>query len=443
MSNPPPTPATNPRQRRIALSVLGLALVAIVVGYKLKSAPASGVEPPRPDLASIDPEVRKAIEDASAKVKATPNSGPAWGRLGTVLYNHIFGTEAIACFAEAERLEPSNPRWPYFQGLVQLSRDPPTALAKLRQAVELCRDETDGPRLRLAELHVWLGQAPEAREQFDRLLRSNDSHPRAHLGLARLDSQAGDSAKARDHLKQAYGDPHSRKSALTLSAEMYQRAGDQTAARRDRARAAEFPDDHEWPDKYLAEATQLKVGEVARVEIAGHLIDRGRTREAVQALEQIVRDYPQSVKGWTSLGWAQLNLKQLDAADASLKTAVTLEPEAARAWLYRAVVRFEKKDRKEAAIFLRRAIEAQPNYVLAHINLGLCLKDDGDPEGAIAAFESALRCQPLSAAAHSNLGALHLKQGRREKAIPHLEQAIALNPDDAASAKLLAEAKGK
>src|SRR5262245_49644969 len=199
-----PTPrARSTRRRWIALGALAL-LAAVGVGVYLVCSPAKEeVEPPAPDLTGVDPAVSDLIADAQAQVRKSPKSGGAWGRLGLALHTHIFGNEALVCFARAEQLDPNNPRWPYFQALIHLAHDPPAALPKLRRAVELCRDETDGPRLRLAELYLRLGQEDEAREQFRGLSRSSSPHPRAHLGLARLAFQNGDLVASREHLKPA------------------------------------------------------------------------------------------------------------------------------------------------------------------------------------------------------------------------------------------------
>ena len=65
-----------------------------------------------------------------------PSAGPAWGRLGMVLHAHVFADEAQACYAEAARLDPADPRWPYLEANIQLSRVPDAAVPGLRRAAE-------------------------------------------------------------------------------------------------------------------------------------------------------------------------------------------------------------------------------------------------------------------------------------------------------------------
>src|SRR5438552_6044569 len=87
---------------------------------------------PEPDLAGTDRAVTAAIESAQAAVRRAPQSGDAWGRLGMVLAAHGFYPESITCFAEAQRLDPGELRWPYFQGVMLTLSERDAALIPLR-----------------------------------------------------------------------------------------------------------------------------------------------------------------------------------------------------------------------------------------------------------------------------------------------------------------------
>ena len=428
-------------KRRLVLALAILALAAsglALVGYLAWPAVP---DPPAPDLAGIDPAIRSAVEQAQAEVRQSPRSADAWGKLGMVFTSHIFGDEAMACFAQAEQLDPDDPRWPYHQALIHLAYDPPAALPKLERAVDLCGAKTDGPRVRLAELQLSLGEWDAAREHFEILLQADARHPRALLGLARIDFQAGRLDASRGNLQTALSDARTRKAALILSAEIRQRMGDASGARQERATTLGLRDDPAWPDPYTAELAKLSVGESARLKVAAKLLDLNQHTEAIGLMQKIAQDYPRSANAWTQLGWAQLGRGQIAAAEQSLDTALALQPENARANRFKGICRQEQKDRPQAIVCFKKAIAAKPSYLEAHINLGLCLKEEGDPGAAIAAFQDALRCQPLSALSHAELGTLLLQQGRGDEAIFHLEQAVELRPDDTASRKLLEGAK--
>ena len=107
----------------VALMMLALAGVVNLVVQAFATP-----EPPRIDLANVDPAVRAAIESAQAAVGRSPRSEDAWGRLGMVLAAHTFYAEAITCFAQAERLDPGEKSWPYFQGVLLTFSDGHAAL---------------------------------------------------------------------------------------------------------------------------------------------------------------------------------------------------------------------------------------------------------------------------------------------------------------------------
>jgi tetratricopeptide (TPR) repeat protein len=316
-------------------------------------------------------------------------------------------------------------------------RDPHLALPKIERAVQLSGDKVLGPRLRLAELYLALGKFEEAKAEFQHLLQQDPRHPRAHLGLARLDLRAGQAESGRKHLEQASANDYTRKAALILSAEVHERAGETKEANQDMARVLDLPDPPEWPDEYVAEAAKLRVGESIRLKMAYQLIDRGQPRDALLYAQEAVNDYPQSAKSHAALGWVLLNLGQNAAAEQSLRKSLLLDNSAAQVWFDLGRARYGQKDINEAISCFQKAIGRKSDYMQAHFNLGLCFKEQGERPEAISAFRTALRCQPLSAPAHAQLGELLAAENRKDEALEHLQQAVDLNPNDSQSQKLL------
>src|SRR5262249_39712413 len=127
-SSPPHPISSEPghagRRRRLRVFLLGAATLAVLaLGWFLwgwATAPA----PPAVSLAGADPAVARAIEAARRAVWWKPRSAAAWGRLGQLLRAHGAVPESNRCFAQAERLDPGDPRWPYLQGTGLQSDDP-------------------------------------------------------------------------------------------------------------------------------------------------------------------------------------------------------------------------------------------------------------------------------------------------------------------------------
>ena len=134
------------RRTPVLAAGAGTALAVAIAAY-LWTRPAP-VEPPAVRVAVPDPDVAAAIEQARDAVRKEPRSGRAWGQLGMVLSAHAYMTEAATCYDQAGRLDPTEPRWPYFHALAVRPEDPAAAVPLLRRAADLWgdRDDTAGWR---------------------------------------------------------------------------------------------------------------------------------------------------------------------------------------------------------------------------------------------------------------------------------------------------------
>src|SRR5580704_855316 len=108
------------RRRKWAVALLSTVILvgSGVVAWRHFHPPATPIVLP-PEIPSTvhDPEIIAVLEWARNSVISEPRSGQAWGDLGLVFRAHRFNDQSNVCFAEASRLDPSNPRWPYLIGL--------------------------------------------------------------------------------------------------------------------------------------------------------------------------------------------------------------------------------------------------------------------------------------------------------------------------------------
>jgi tetratricopeptide (TPR) repeat protein len=437
---PGPAPVQQRRARRwyrsAWLALLALALAGLLGGglYLFwRAAP----EPPEVDTDGVDPAIAAAIDEARQAVRRAPRSAEAWGRLGTILVVHEFRPPGIFCLAQAERLDPGEVRWPYFQALASLrAAEPEEALPKLERAVALCGDAFDAPRVRLAELLLSLDRLDEAEQHFRRLLEQNPRHPRAQLGLARLYHQRGDPRASLRYLVLPQTDARTRKAACQLLAEIQHRLGNESAAEEARQRAARLPEDPFWPDALNEEATALRTGRNAALLRARKLVKEGRTLEAVALLQNTVRDYRDADDAWLQLGQAFLGLKDPQAAEQALRRATELAPRSHINVYYLGAALIVRGDRPAALACFRKAVQLKPDFGPAHHNLGNCLVAAGDPAGAIDAYRTAVRCEPNLFEAHVALAALLTKKGQHAEALVHAQHALRLRPGDAKAQQL-------
>src|SRR5262249_11678027 len=154
---------------------------------------------------------------------------------------------AETCLAQAENLDPREPRWPYYQAIARHQEEPDLAIPKLRRAVELFDEDSQAPRLLLAEVLYAQGRADEATSQFEHILKRDPNNARAHLGLGRLAYHRGKFNDSLQHLNHAKTDSRTRKASVTLAIEVDRRLGDKAAADQGLRELASIPDDQPWP----------------------------------------------------------------------------------------------------------------------------------------------------------------------------------------------------
>src|SRR5439155_11669790 len=101
---------------RLLAVLLGGAVLAAGIGLGWWVwLPTRMPDPPVADLAGAEPVVAEAIGAARAALVGNLRSATAWGHLGMVLQAHDYVPEAQRCFAQAEKLDAADPRWPYLQ----------------------------------------------------------------------------------------------------------------------------------------------------------------------------------------------------------------------------------------------------------------------------------------------------------------------------------------
>jgi tetratricopeptide (TPR) repeat protein len=444
-----PRPAARRPRRRLLLAalLLGMAALAAGLGWHLWRRPTAA-EPPEIALAGADPAVVEAVEAARDRVRQEPYSIAAWGHLGRLLRATDFLPEAAACFAQAERLAPNDPRWPYLQGeALLLHGDPDAALPALRHAAELTDQQGENllaPRLRLAEALLAAGLYDEAEAPLRRAREAAPDHPCVNLDLALLAYARDDLEGSWDLLRRCRHSPFAQKKASAQLAAVEQRLGNAAAAARASRQAATLPRDLHWSDPWVMECLRLAPGKPGRFRYVEQLEAQKRYADAAQELRELLAagsDYPAFV--WLGKNLAQLG--DLAGAEEALRAAVRLAPEGVQAHYVLAKILWSQAEQawqqggdrtKALALYraatdaARRAIKSKPDHALAHMLLGLCLERLGRRAEALTALRQAVEYGPDLADAHLHLGEVLAADGQAAAARPHLEQAVRLAPPE-------------
>src|SRR5262249_1698937 len=251
---------------------------------------------------------------------------------------------AETCFAQAEKLDPDELRWPYLRGEALLPGDPDAALPHLRRAAELAgRGKADSvaPWLRLAGGILGKRENEEAEKNFRLVLDVDDGNPSAHLGLGLLAEERGQFKESRRHLERARRSPLTQQRACARLAVVCSRLGDKEAAAQFSERAAALPPDSRWVDPYLAECLQLGVDKSNVFQRVEQLEAQGRFQDAIDLLEQMIARSPDA-RAYVGLGRNLIQRGDAERAERAFLSALHLAPDNVRAHYQLARLLYER-----------------------------------------------------------------------------------------------------
>jgi tetratricopeptide (TPR) repeat protein len=438
--------------RRRPVLLIGILLIgaaaAAIAGWFLLRSPASPLPPPVPPNPT-DPKVTASVEKIRERVLKEPHSARAWSSLGQAFLANDMEAESRVCFAEAERLDPDNPRWPYYQARVLLNQgDLDAALPYLQRAVQrgaLAAPDNPAPQLRLAETLLTLGRLDEAEEHFRQVVEQHPDDARASYGLGLAASARQDWQASRRYLLRCLGNPTAQQKASVQLAAVCQRLGDSAEAEKFRQQAHRLSADRDWVDPFVTEYLSWAMTKRNRYRHADSLEAAGRLTEASAVLRPLVEEYPDDYLPHLTLGKILGRLHENTAAETQLREALRLAPDKIHGRHYLSLVLFDEAEQcaragdraraerlyEEAADNARQVLDVKSDYGLAHMALGLSLKRLGRRDEARKALRQAVRCNPEYAELHFYLGEMLAEDGREEEARERLKQALQMAPPNA------------
>ncbi|MEK7676495.1 MAG: tetratricopeptide repeat protein [Verrucomicrobiota bacterium] len=430
---PPSTPAAIEQAKSAGLRSIKAWLAAVLL---LTAAAAAvwfwqrpiGPKPPSLDLTKVDPTVARAIQRQLDEVGRRPRAGSAWGQLGMVLRAYDYKAEARRCLAEAERLNAEDPRWPYFHGLLQLIDTPAEALVKLRRTVQLCGNEPEAPRFRLARLLAEQGRWDEATPELEQLLSAKPDFAPARLLRAHGAQARSRIAEAIELARRCINDPRTGRSSWALLATLYRQQGDTAAATEAARKSASLPVDEGFSDPFEAEATLLRGDPRALSEHAHALLASGRLNEAARLSDRLVQEHPTYAETWLVLGRLELLRKDFPAAEQSLRRHLGLSRQSTQGLFQLGLALLNQNRFADAADTFLKATELKADFGPAFFNRGLALVRAGLRREAIPAFRESIRHNPEHIDSYLLLADLHLALGEKVEALKLLEQAQTIDP---------------
>jgi tetratricopeptide (TPR) repeat protein len=295
------------------------------------------------------------------------------------------------------------------------------ALAVVDAAVK-AHPESSQAHLVLGQVYVRRGQPDQARTAFNAALRINPRFALAEIELARLHMGAGQFDEAERLAISALRKNLGYAEAHLLLAQVYLRTG--------RPQRAE-------PSLRLL-ATALPDSPIVQAQVGHMELTRGNHAAARAAYGRVLARDPESVDALTGLVEVELQAKNINAARARLKDALTRAPRHSRILMLAGTTETRAGDRAAAERHFRAAIDADPDNMDAYLSLARLYGAQGRIPETIAQVEAVAQKQATSVAAQTLLGILYHYKNRVAEAKTQYERALALDASAAVASNNLA-----
>lgn len=374
-----------------------------------------------PELSAVDPPVQAQIRDKHAAVSrlvdadtSAADLAQGFGELGMLLHAAEYYDAAEPAYANARRLGPEDPRWPYYLAHLHRSRGAlDRAVTELTRVLEL-RPQDVASLIWLGRTYLDLGDATRAATAFERAASAAPQAVAARVGLGQTALMGGDPARAVQEFERALSLDSSIASVYAPLATAYRALGQ--ADKADDLQSHWRNTDVPVPDPLRMELeTTLKSG--PSYELLGvRTMAGGEYGEAARLFrEGLALSTPGSPlhrslrhKLGTALALGGNAAAAVEEFEATLRDAPpTGQDEPSAKASYSLGLLHADAGRLDVAIArLTDAVRYDPNYLEAYLALADLLRSAGRAGAARRHYEAALRLDPRSSRAHDGLAAL-------------------------------------
>jgi tetratricopeptide (TPR) repeat protein len=190
-----------------------------------------------------------------------------------------------------------------------------------------------------------------------------------------------------------------------------------------------------WHDSERLWTHALETGHdsaIARNNLGGELIRRGKLAEAIEHFQQALRIRPDA-DAYNNLGVVLIQQGRPAEAIEHFQQAVRIQPDNADAHNNLGVLLGQQGKGTPAEVIehFQQAVRSKPDYPEAHYSWGVALLAQDKPAEAIEHFQRAAHIRPDYAEAHNDWGMVLARQGKLAEATEHFQQALRIQPDKA------------
>lgn len=133
------------------------------------------------------------------------------------------------------------------------------------------------------------------------------------------------------------------------------------------------------------------------IQIARDLYDKDDYSAALEAINNALKQYPDSATAYYVRVLINIELKDTNACITDLNKAISLDPTFAEAYNYRGFLVGARHNYKQAIEDFTRAIELKPDFIDSRSNLAFMKERQGNYAGAIEGFNDAIQVDSTQA----------------------------------------------
>ncbi len=405
-------------------------LLLAALGYSLAACnPAASVPPPvETSFEGTETRVVEQLTGLLAAARKDPRSARARAVLGMAYEMSGRLRAAHESYAQAAVLDPSEPRWSYFEAITRSKLgDLEGALATLDRMLAI-DDTYAAAYLFRGQWLLDLGRVEEAGKAYTRATQLASNQPAPWIGIAKVHLRSGRPKEALQVRERLFQNSPNHPSLNQLMGQAYRELGDMEKARSALARAKPGEQVH-WPDSWLNERRNYQVGFGAGMMRASDLMKKGKITEAVELMEQLRAQRPEDRQLLNNLSVAYRNLRQPDRAFEVLRDGLERHPQYHPFHLNISADYQRTGDIDQALWHLDRVVEISPTFAPGWERIGSIHLSQGKLPEALAAFEKAARYKPDSHTYQFHCGVILGQLERWDESLERLQRALEISPD--------------
>ena len=422
------------------VGLLAISTAGFLVWFGLQNTGPTVSRIPLPDFTTANVSVATLTNISYEQVEQQPRSAEAWGKYGEVLMAHEWNSDALICFENAERLAPTEMRWPYLSGVILDRRDPAAAVTKYELAQ--ARDTNYPPLfMRMGSSLLRLNRTQDAEQSFRKAAELNPKEPQPLINLARLESARGKWQQAATLLEKALElQPLNREAIIELTRAQVVLGTAKSLSREAQAALMSGEKFETMPDPILQSINDHEASARVAAMKADATVSEGDPQKAAEAFTELIKKRPDLARPRINLATIYMSEGQYPLALVTLRELVQRFPDDPMGHLLLSYALQATQAATEARQEVETAIRLKPDYADAHFALGMSAEQSGEFDKAIEAYRAAVRSNARHVQARVALGLALKRQGKLDEAITEITAATRLAPGDRVAQSYLEKA---